>query len=213
MLASPNDHYSKREQLEHLLQFVRGESHILREGPALLFQQAANQPGSTSPVQKAQRRFEAGIEKRPWIRLVNKPEHHDPCVMTLAGHTQGVTSCAYSPDGRRIVSGSADRKLRVWDAETGATISTLAGQFDSIKRCTYSPDGKRIISASGRALEVWDAESGEDLTIIGHSSHAFIWTCSPGGRWIISASEDSNLNLLRSTAIGDLLHKPGKRMK
>ena len=39
--------------------------------------------------------------------------------LTLKGHTGKVTSVVFSPDGRRIVSGSQDSTLKVWDAETG----------------------------------------------------------------------------------------------
>jgi WD40 repeat protein len=35
----------------------------------------------------------------------------------LEGHTHYVRSVAYSPDGRRIISGSGDRTIRIWDAK------------------------------------------------------------------------------------------------
>src|ERR1700689_383106 len=37
----------------------------------------------------------------------------------LSGHQRPVVSVSFSPDGRRVVSGSRDRTIRVWDAETG----------------------------------------------------------------------------------------------
>ncbi len=41
---------------------------------------------------------------------------------TLTGHTSGVHSVAYSPDGKHIVSGSYDNTLRIWDAELGTQV-------------------------------------------------------------------------------------------
>ena len=42
---------------------------------------------------------------------------------TLTGHSREVTSVAYSPDGKHIVSGSYDRTVKVWDAATGEEVS------------------------------------------------------------------------------------------
>jgi len=41
-------------------------------------------------------------------------------VCTLRGHTGKVVSLAFSPDGKSVVSGSADKYVKIWDAETGA---------------------------------------------------------------------------------------------
>ncbi|KIJ23160.1 hypothetical protein M422DRAFT_196267, partial [Sphaerobolus stellatus SS14] len=45
-----------------------------------------------------------------------------PAVEPLTGHTRAVSSVAFSPDGQRIVSGSSDRTIRIWDAQTGTLI-------------------------------------------------------------------------------------------
>ena len=82
-----------------------------------------------------------------------------------------VYTCAYLPDGRRIVSGSSDKTLRVLDAETGACLNTFEGHSGPIAACAYSPDGRRIISGSeDKTLRVWDAKAGACLnTLTGHS--------------------------------------------
>ena len=46
---------------------------------------------------------------------------------TLVGHTGEVWSAAFSPDGKRIVTGSWDRTAKVWDAGTGQELLTLKG--------------------------------------------------------------------------------------
>ena len=65
------------------------------------------------------------------------------------GHTDDVTSVAFSPDGIRIVSSSADETIRVWDAQTGhSVLDPLRGHTDYVRSVAFSPDGKRIVSGS-----------------------------------------------------------------
>jgi len=51
----------------------------------------------------------------------------------LYGHNGQVYSAAFSPDGSRIVSASADKTIRIWDAQTGTQIGqSLTGHADSV---------------------------------------------------------------------------------
>ena len=63
-----------------------------------------------------------------------------------ARHTDRVTSVAFSPDGKLIASGSFDRSLRVWDAETGAPLAHKA-ELSSIRGVAFHPHGDRIALA------------------------------------------------------------------
>ena len=71
------------------------------------------------------------------------------CLLRLHGHTSTVTSVSYSTDGTRIVSGSYDKTVRIWDAVTGQLYSTLEGHASTVNSVSYSTDGTRIVSGLG----------------------------------------------------------------
>jgi WD40 repeat protein len=80
-----------------------------------------------------------------------------PIGAPLTGHTSNVNSVAFSPDGKRIVSGSFDRTLRLWDAGTGQPIGApLTGHTSNVNSVAFSPDGRRMVSASAdNTVRVW----------------------------------------------------------
>ena len=67
-----------------------------------------------------------------------------------------------APTARRIVSGSYDDTLRLWDADTGQPIGApLTGHTDVVNSVAFSPDGTRIASGSGdKTVRLWDADTG-----------------------------------------------------
>jgi WD40 repeat protein len=82
-------------------------------------------------------------------------------IHSLQGHTDTVLPVAVMPEGRRAVSGSGDRTLRLWDLESGEEIVTFTGE-SSMASCAVSPDGRTIIAGeiSGRMhfLEIVEAD-------------------------------------------------------
>ena len=108
-----------------------------------------------------------------------------------------VWSVAFSPDGSRIVSGSDDNTIRLWDTQSGDNIATLEGHSATVWSVAFSPDGSRIVSGSSdNTIRLWDTQSGDNIaTLEGHSATVLSVAFSPDGSRIVSGSSDNTIRL------------------
>ena len=110
-----------------------------------------------------------------------------------------MSSVSFSPDGTRIVSGSGDKTVRVWDALSGqCVLGPLEGHTDWVRSVSFSPDGTRIVSGSyDKTVRVWDASSGECVLgpLEGHASYVWSVSFSPDGSRIVSGSRDKTVRV------------------
>jgi WD40 repeat protein/serine/threonine protein kinase len=117
-------------------------------------------------------------------------------------HSNTVSYAEFSPDGKRIVTASADRTARVWDAATGQAINAPMEHASAVMHAAFSPDGRRVITArAGEALsasdaQIWDATTGQ---LIGpplqHHDGVQYAIFSPNGRRVATASADNTARI------------------
>ncbi|NJN12173.1 MAG: hypothetical protein HC815_31125 [Richelia sp. RM1_1_1] len=85
----------------------------------------------------------------------------------LEGHTNSIFSAIYSPDGKKIASGSSDKTIIIWDVDTGECIRILEGHTNRVYSLVFSPDGKTLVSGSwDETIRIWNVETGECLKIL-----------------------------------------------
>src|SRR5262249_3732225 len=85
-------------------------------------------------------------------------------LFTLKGHSSVVFSVAFSPDGKRLVTGAGiggggqGGEVKVWDVQTRQELPTLDGICGLSNGVAFNPDGRRLVGRGrDRTVKIWDA--------------------------------------------------------
>jgi WD40 repeat protein/serine/threonine protein kinase len=124
------------------------------------------------------------------------------------GHTNWIESVAYSPDGHTALSGGRDRRLILWDVDTGEEIRQFNGHDNQVLDVAYSPDGQTALSASlDHTLILWNLETGEQIRRFeGHNDGVNSVVFSADGTTALSGSDDDTL-ILWNVETGEIIQQ------
>lgn len=200
-----------RNRLEPWFFFLRANSGSLAANPDSFFQTAFNEP-TNSPVALATeaawksanstRRSLSGrnnsVPSTLYERLTRPAQWERPaCLLTLSGHDDFVSAVATDTAGQLVASGSDDKTIKIWDADTGECQITCCGHTGKVFAAAVSMDGSLVASGSeDRKVIIWDSETGQPTAILeGHDGYVLGVAISPDNQTVYSCSEDSTIRV------------------
>ncbi len=129
----------------------------------------------------------AGIYQKIHVFDAQTPAKLGP---PLSGHSDFVRAVTWSPDGTMFASGSDDKTIKLWDAQTGQVQSTLTGD-KRINCIAFSPDGKILAAGDGYYetgnVRLYDPETGDIKSTLTFDSSVGSVAFSPDGSMIAAA--------------------------
>jgi hypothetical protein len=113
------------------------------------------------------------------------------------GHRGFVYGVAFSPDGKRALSGgSADNQLILWDLQTGKELRRFTGLQGQLRTVAFSADGRKAVHAGANEVRLWDLQTGQLVRqFMGHTQMVYAVAFSPDGRRLASAGADRTIRL------------------
>ncbi len=118
---------------------------------------------------------------------------------TFVGHTRSLTSLAFSPDGMRLLSGSADGTMRLWDVKTRKELDQFVlNDKDWVWSVAFTPDGLHALTSRAVKfnnivpLQMWDLQTKQDEHRLDASKGTFnnVAVLSADGQRVLAGSDD-----------------------
>ncbi len=132
---------------------------------------------------------------------------------TFRGHSQGVWTVAYAPDGLTLASAGVDRLVRIWDIETGRLLRSLRGHTRDIRAAVFTPDGQTLVTGSeDRTIRLWNPKTGEPTKLLfsRYDHNVCSLSLSPDGLMLARGSHNKDIKIWEVTTGTELMTLLGK---
>jgi len=143
------------------------------------------------------RAFEQVCQAEASKQFASAPTPMGKLFTTYRKHSTAVLNIAWSPDGKKIASASADKTVHIWNATSKNPILIYRNHSRPVSAVSWSPDGSRIVSGSwDTTVQVWDVQTGRKLlTYRGFSQEVSCVAWSPDGKYIACGSLDTSVQV------------------
>jgi WD40 repeat protein len=134
-------------------------------------------------------------------------------INTYRGHSHGVWSVAFAPDGLTLASGGVDRLVRIWDIETGRLLRSLRGHTADIRAVLFTPDGLTLATGSeDRTIRLWNPKTGEPMKLLfsRYDHNVCSLSLSPDGLMLARGSHNKDIKIWEVTTGTELMTLLGK---
>ncbi|KAJ6015115.1 hypothetical protein N7540_009706 [Penicillium herquei] len=179
--------------LQDARSFLLRHYHTINHWPLQIYSSAIIFSPESSVTKKR------NLQKIPrWIRKISPMEDTWAfLVRTLEGHSDGVCTIAFSPDGNTIATGSNDKTIKIWDATTGECKETLHGHSGKVKNLAFTLDGEMIVSSAyDGTIKLWNTTTGDCQ---GGYDNAVMALAFSTIRYEIASASDSTIKIQNTT--------------
>ena len=194
---------TRKDRILSFYQFIFAQRHDFAKFssvPGFCFQQAYNS-SNTGPIAiAAKSMIDRGVNHIFLEQIISHSllQSFQPALLrTLSGHSSWVICVAITPDGRRVVSGSVDETLRVWDPEIGECLRVLKGHKNIVHDVSITPDGLLVLSGSqDKCLRLWNTLTGNCENVFEKHQDGIISTAiTPDGTVGASADQSGQIHI------------------